>query len=33
LPADAFTVLLEVLLDSVPRESPSGRNVTTYRSG
>jgi hypothetical protein len=32
LPADAFAVLIEVLLDSMPRES-SARNVTTYRSG
>jgi hypothetical protein len=33
LPADAFAVLIDVLVDGAPRESSSGRNVTTYRSG
>jgi hypothetical protein len=33
LPADAFATLIDVILDSAPRESSSGRNVTTFRSG
>jgi hypothetical protein len=32
LPADALTVLVDLLIDETPRDQ-SGRNVKTYRSG